>query len=71
MDIDERFLAYKPISEILGLSLELKDYEDRVQKRYDYIQEQLELDPEYVGYDYIEYYPKLGNVVYFTPQRKT
>ena len=66
MDIDERFLAYKPISEILGLSLELKDYEDRVQKRYDYIQEQLELDPEYVGYDYIEYYPKLGNVVYAT-----
>ena len=66
MNIDERFLASKPISEILGLSLELKDYEDRVQKRYDYIQEQLEKDPEFVAYDYIEYYPKLCNVVYAT-----
>jgi hypothetical protein len=49
-------MSIKTLTEILGLSLELKDYEDRVQKRYDYIQEQLELDPEFVAYDYVEYW---------------
>lgn len=49
-------MTIKTLTEILGLSLELKDYEDRVQKRYDYIQEQLELDPEFVACDYFEYW---------------
>ena len=41
-------MSIKTLTEILNLSLELKDYEERVQKRYDYIQEQLEKDPEFV-----------------------
>ena len=49
-------MTIKTLTEILGLSLELKDYEERVQKRYDYIQEQLEKDPEFVAYDYLEYW---------------
>lgn len=49
-------MSIKTLTEILGLSLELKDYEDRVQKRYDYIQEQLEKDPNWIGYDYPEYW---------------
>lgn len=49
-------MSIKTLTEILGLSLELKDYEERVQKRYDYIQEQLEKDREYVAYDYLEYW---------------
>jgi hypothetical protein len=49
-------MSIKTLTEILGLSLELKDYEERVQKRYDYIQEQLEKDPEFVAYDYLEYW---------------
>ena len=49
-------MSIKTLNEILGLSLELKDYEDRVQKRYDYIQEQLEKDPNWIGYDYPEYW---------------
>ena len=49
-------MPIKTLTEILGLSLELKDYEERVQKRYDYIQEQLEKDPEFVAYDHLEYW---------------
>ena len=49
-------MSIKTLTEILGLSLELKDYEDRIQKRYDYIQEQLEKDPEFVAYDHPEYW---------------
>ena len=44
------------ISDILGLSLEYDEYGQRVQARWDYIQEQLEKDPDYVGYDYVEYW---------------
>ena len=49
-------MTIKTLTEILDLSLELKDYEERVQKRWDHIQEQLEKDPNWVGYDYPEYW---------------
>ncbi|QFR59291.1 putative HNH endonuclease [Aeromonas phage PS2] len=57
-------MSIKTLTEILGLSLELKDYEDRVQKRYDYIQEQLKLDPEFVAYDYLEYWDGRADIHY-------
>ena len=57
-------MSIKTLTEILGLSLELKDYEDRVQKRYDYIQEQLEKDPEFVAYDYLEYWHGRADIHY-------
>ena len=44
------------ISDILNLSLAKEDHEETVQKRYDYIQEQLEKDPNWAGYDYVEYW---------------
>ena len=57
-------MSIKTLTEILDLSLELKDYEERVQKRYDYIQEQLELDPEFVAYDYLEYWDGRADIHY-------
>lgn len=57
-------MSIKTLTEILGLSLELKDYEDRLQKRYDYIQEQLEKDPEFVAYDYLEYWHGRADIHY-------
>lgn len=45
-----------PISEILGLDLGPETHKERVQKRWDYIQEQLALDPNYVGWDYPEFF---------------
>ena len=44
------------ISDILNLSLAKEDHEETVQKRWDYIQEQLEKDPNWVGYDHAEYW---------------
>lgn len=44
------------ISEKLNLSLAKEDYKETVQKRWDYIQEQLEKDPNWVGYDYPWYW---------------
>ena len=44
------------ISDILNLPPGKTDYDDRVQKRWDYIQKQLELNPDWVGYDYAEYW---------------
>ncbi|WAX22332.1 putative HNH endonuclease [Aeromonas phage AVP1] len=57
-------MSIKTLTEILGLSLELKDYEDRVQKRYDYIQEQLKKDPDFVAYDYLEYWHGRADIHY-------
>ena len=57
-------MSIKTLTEILGLSLELKDYEDRIQKRYGYIQEQLEKDPEFVAYDYLEYWDGRADIHY-------
>lgn len=46
----------KTLTEILGLKYdETMTYEERVQKRYDYIKQQYELDPNYEGWDYLEY----------------
>ena len=45
----------KTLTEILGLKYdETMSYEERVQKRYEYIKEQYELDNKYEGWDYIE-----------------
>lgn len=45
----------KTLTEILELKYdETMSYEERVQKRYDYIREQYELDNKYEGWDYLE-----------------
>lgn len=44
-----------PISTILGLDYETTSYDQRVMTRYDYVKEQLEKDPDYEGWDYLEY----------------
>ena len=45
----------KTLTEILGLKYdETMSYEERVQKRYDYIKEQYEVNPRFEGWDYIE-----------------
>lgn len=47
---------YRPLTDILGLRYdETMTYEERVQKRYDYVKEQLEKDPNYEGWDWVEY----------------
>ena len=40
MNIDERLLAYKPISVTLNFDWENTTYDERVQMRHDYIEEQ-------------------------------
>ena len=46
----------KTLTEILELKYdETMSYEERVQKRYDYIKEQYELDNKYEGWDFIEH----------------
>ncbi|MGL4614361.1 MAG: hypothetical protein ACRCVV_10785 [Shewanella sp.] len=48
--------VYKPLTDILGLQYDgTMSYEERVQKRYNYVKEQLELDPNYEGWDWVEY----------------
>lgn len=54
MKIDERLLAYKPISVTLNFDWENTTYDERVQMRWDYIQEQKKKDPNFVGYDFQE-----------------
>ena len=54
MDIDERLLAYKPISVTLNFDWENTTYDERVQMRHDYIEEQKKTNPNYVGYDFAE-----------------
>lgn len=53
-NIDERLLAYKPISVTLNFDWENTTYDERVQMRHDYIEEQKKLDPNYVGWDFPE-----------------
>lgn len=43
------------ISEILGLDLDMSNHDDNVEKRYAYIKEQLEKDPNWIGYEYLCY----------------
>lgn len=56
MNIDKVLLAYKPISVTLNFDWENTTYDERVQMRHDYIEEQKKKDPNYVGYDVIEYF---------------
>ena len=56
MKIDERLLAYKPISVTLNFDWENTTYDERVQMRHDYIEEQKKKDPNYVGYDFPEWF---------------
>ena len=56
MDIDERLLAYKPISVTLNFDWDKMTYDERVLARHNYIEEQKKKDPNYVGYDFIEYF---------------
>lgn len=55
-NIDKRLLAYKPISITLGFDWENTTLDQRAQMRWDYIQEQKKLDPNYVGYDFPEHF---------------
>ena len=56
MKIDERLLAYKPISITLNFDWENTTYDERVQMRHDYIEEQKKKDPNFVGYDFPEHF---------------
>ena len=56
MNIDERLLAYKPISITLNFDWDNTTYDERVQMRHDYIEEQKKKDLNYVGYDFPEYF---------------
>lgn len=56
MNIDKILLAYKPISVTLNFDWDNTTYDERVQMRHDYIEEQKKKDPNYVGYDIIEYF---------------
>lgn len=58
---------FKTISELLNLSLDPVHYDVTVQKRWDYIQEQLEKDPNWVGYDYAEYWERKSNLLLTFP----
>ena len=58
---------FKTISELLNLSLDPAHYDVTVQKRYNYIKEQLEKDPNWVGYDYAEYWERKSNLLLTFP----
>lgn len=59
MDIDERLLAYKPISVTLNFDWDKMSYDERVLARHNYIEEQKKKDPNYVGYDFLEHFSSL------------
>ena len=56
MNIDERLLAYKPISITLNFDWDKMSYDERVLARHNYIEEQKKKDPNYVGYDFPEWF---------------
>lgn len=56
MNIDERLLAYKPISVTLNFDWDKMSYDERVLARHNYIEEQKKKDPNYVGYDFPEWF---------------
>lgn len=58
-NVDKRLLVYKPISITLGFDWENTTLDQRAQMRWDYIQEQKKLDPNYVGYDFPEHFRSL------------
>lgn len=59
MKIDERLLAYKPISVTLNFDWENTTLDERAQMRWNYIQEQKKKYPNYVGYDFPEHFSSL------------
>lgn len=59
MKIDERLLAYKPISVTLNFDWDNTTFDERAQMRWDYIQEQKKKDPNYIGWDFPEYFKSL------------
>lgn len=54
MKIDERLLAYKPISVTLNFDWDKMTYDERVLARHNYIEEQKKKDPNYIGWDFAE-----------------
>lgn len=59
MEIDERLLAFRPISVILNFDWEKTTFDERVKMRYDYVQEQKKKNPDYVGWDFLEFFNSL------------
>lgn len=60
-------LDFYLLTDILELKYdETSSYDERVQKRYNYVKEQLEKDPNYEGWDYPEYYKfkYTGEIIY-------
>ena len=62
MKIDERLLAYKPISVTLNFDWDKMTYDERVLARHNYIEEQKKKDPNYVGYDFPEWFTSTHGV---------
>ncbi|QDB70243.1 putative HNH endonuclease [Aeromonas phage CF8] len=56
MEIDQRLLFYKPISIILDFDWDTSSYDERVQLRHNYVQEQKKKNPNYVGWDFPEHF---------------
>ena len=56
MKIDERLLAYKPISVTLNFDWDKMTYDERVLARHNYIEEQKKKDPNFVGYDFPDWF---------------
>lgn len=59
MEIDERLLVFRPISVILNFDWEKTTFDERVKMRYDYVQEQKKKNPDYVGWDFLEFFNSL------------
>ena len=62
MNMDERLLAYKPISVTLNFDWENSTLDKRAKMRHDYIKEQKKTNPNYVGYDFPEHFSSLFGV---------
>lgn len=56
MNIDERLLAYKPISITLNFDWDKMSYDERVLARHNYIEEQKKTNPNYAGWDFPEHF---------------
>ncbi|MGL4614366.1 MAG: hypothetical protein ACRCVV_10810 [Shewanella sp.] len=56
MNIDKRLLAYKPISITLNFDWENTTYDERVLARHNYIEEQKKKDPNYIAWDFPEWF---------------
>ena len=56
LDRNSVYLSYKPISVTLNFDWENTTYDERVLARHNYIEEQKKKDPNYVGYDFPEWF---------------